>query len=213
MRLQPASEFIGTIYGMLTIIEDLGKSQKGRSVLCLCECGNKYECRLYTLKRGDTVSCGCYRKMKTTIHGLHGHPIYKHWQAMKVRCYNVNTKAYPDWGGRGIRVCDEWLNDFKAFYDWSILNGWKKGLSLDRYPNNDGNYEPNNCRWATRKQQAGNTRGNRWIEYKGERMIAKHWADRIGIPVSHLLIRIKNGWPLEKAMTNTLYNSKGVAIS
>lgn len=213
MRLEPASQFLGKVYGMLTIIEDLGKSPKGRSVLCICECGNKYQCRLYTLKRGDTISCGCYRRMKTTIHGLKGHPTYRHWQAMKVRCYNVGAKSYPRYGGRGIRVCDEWLNDFKAFYEWSIANGWEKGLSLDRFPNNDGNYEPSNCRWATTKQQAANTSSNKWIEYNGERMIATDWANKIGIPVSHLLIRIKKGWPLEKAMTNSLYNSKGRIIS
>lgn len=209
MIREPAENFIGKIFGLLTVIKDMGFSPKGRSVMCLCECGKEYQCRLYTLKRGDSVSCGCYKKMKVTVHGLKEHPTYRHWCAMKVRCYNKKQKAYDRYGGRGIIVCDEWLNDFKVFYDWAISSGWRKGLSLDRFPNNDGNYEPSNCRWATAKQQNRNTRGNHWIEYNGERKIAKDWADEVGITIHHLLKRIKDGWPLEKVMTSFIYDSKG----
>jgi hypothetical protein len=90
-------------------------------------------------------------------HGLHDHPLYARWKGMKVRCYNKNAIQYCDWGGRGIIICDEWKNNFKTFYDWAITSGYKKELHLDRI-NNDGNYEPTNCRFVTQAQNNKNKR-------------------------------------------------------
>lgn len=99
-------------------------------------------------------------------HGLHGTRIYRIYTNMKTRCYNPNYIRYKDWGGRGIKVCNEWLTDFKAFYDWAILNGYNDKLTLDRIDAN-GNYEPSNCRWVDYHTQAVNKRTTRVYEYNG----------------------------------------------
>ena len=115
--------------------------------LCRCECKIEKIVRGAELKNGSSTQCkGCACKNKFLKHGLREHPLYKVWAGMKTRCYNPNRIQYKNWGGRGIAVCDEWKDNPKAFYDWSIANGWKKGLEIDRI-NNEGNYEPNNCRF------------------------------------------------------------------
>lgn len=114
-----------------------------------------------TILRGLTVSCGCYNKEALSInkktHGLRKHPIYNVWTGMKQRCFNGETEAYKNYGGRGITVCDEWVNSFQTFYDWAITNGWEKGLEIDR-EDNDGNYEPNNCHFIMPQENVWNRR-------------------------------------------------------
>lgn len=112
---------------------------------------------------------------------------------MKTRCYNEKCKSFKDYGLRGIIVCDEWLNDTLAFYNWAINNGYKKGLQIDRI-DNDGNYEPTNCRWVTKKEQARNRRTNRWLEYNGERMLISDWAIKLGVNFTSLwgILKRKN---------------------
>ena len=109
----------------------------------------------------STLSCGCYNKelvKKVNVkHNMSYSKLYKVWQGMKTRCYNPNFIYYCNYGSRGITICNEWLNDFKSFYDWAIDNGYKEGLTIDRI-NNDGNYEPSNCRWITRAEQNRNQR-------------------------------------------------------
>ena len=124
--------------------------------LCKCECGNTtivYKCNL---ARGHTKSCGCNRsingKKLLTKHGLSGTRPHRIWVEMKHRCYLKSDTNYKKYGARGVKVCDEWRNDFKAFYDWSMGNGYSDELTLDRI-DGTGNYEPNNCRWATYKEQ------------------------------------------------------------
>ena len=140
-----------------------------------------------------------------TTHGMashkHGrHPLYKVWATMKSRCSNKMHTSYKIYGDRGIKVCDEWKDDFMFFYTWALLNGYKKGLTIDRI-NNDGNYEPDNCRWATRKEQNRNTRRNILITYKGKTKILKDWAICLNIPYGRLLYRMTHGWSVEKAFT------------
>ena len=128
---------------------------------CVCECGNEIIVKSQHLINGNTKSCGCLRKINhTKKHNLRNTEHYSEWKGMKNRCANPNNTAFKNYGGRGITVCDEWKNDFEAFYNYvSKLPHFNEiGYTLDRI-NNDGNYEPNNVRWATRKQQRANQRG------------------------------------------------------
>lgn len=166
---------IGQRFGRLVVvgIADDHITNSGKHVKrwrCICDCGNETIVRHGELVNGHTTSCGCYHKEIigniNRTHGLsHKSHLYSVWKGMKDRCYREKCKSYKNYGGRGISVCDEWRNDYKAFHDWAIANGYeekmtsggKNILSIDRI-NNDGNYEPSNCRWTTAKVQANNKR-------------------------------------------------------
>lgn len=125
---------------------------------------------------------------------------------MVARCHRKNTKAYPDYGGRGITVCDEWKRDFQAFYDWAMANGYNDTLSIDRKDNDKG-YSPDNCRWATTEIQANNKRSNISVEYNGESHTLAEWSKILGIKDATLRKRLNDGWGIEEAFTVSL---KGV---
>lgn len=122
------------------------------------------------------------------------------WQGMISRCYNQNNPAYPEWGGRGITVCQRWRDSFLAFYD--DMGEPPPGLTLDRYPDNNGNYEPENCRWGTRKQQARNTRRNRKFTLNGVTKSAAEWAEDLGISASTIYSRHRLKMPVEKILSS-----------
>ena len=122
---------------------------------------------------------------------------------MKARCVDSNSHKYHAYGGRGITICEEWLNSFEAFYDWAMANGYRDDLSIDRI-DNDGNYCPENCRWATPKEQANNTRTNRLLEHNGEKRTVSEWADITGIAKKAIYRRLGRGWSVEKALTTPL---------
>ena len=150
------------------LIEDLGmmyptekSKQKTRFGIYKCSfCGTKFKAIINLVKRGNTKSCGCYNKRRVKesniTHGLGTTRLYVIWAGIKDRTLNPKYKHYNDYGGRGITICDEWL-DVQNFYNWAILNGYSEELSIDRI-DNDGNYEPSNCRWATRTIQSRNQR-------------------------------------------------------
>lgn len=123
--------------------------------------------------------------------------LYDTWLNMKSRCYKKNNKRYKDYGARGITICEDWKNDFVNFYTWAINNGCKKGLSLDRI-NNDGNYEPKNCKWSTNYEQANNTRRNNKITYNNETHTLTQWMKITGLRID---TRLGRGWSLERALT------------
>jgi hypothetical protein len=166
--------------------------------MSILDSGDRTELKFHksnrTNKNGDTR--GCY-----ITHGLSGTRIYNIWIDMKKRCYDTKNNRYNRYGGRGITVCDEWKENFIAFRNWAYENGYAEGLSLDRIDNN-GNYEPSNCRWATMKEQANNQNHTLKIKYKGEIKTLTEWAEILGIKRHTLYHRIyKRGWTIERAFS------------
>lgn len=125
------------------------------------------------------------------------HPLYDAWRNIKRRCYYSNSKYFKNYGGRGIIVCDEWLHDFNVFLSWALSSGWEYGLTIDR-TDNDGNYEPNNCRWITRREQLLNRRNNHLVTYRGITKTITEWAEHLGIHKSTFAKRLKN-WSIDRA--------------
>jgi len=202
----------GQKFNRLTIIKldrtEINKTNtKGYKVkiefyLCKCDCGNICIVRKYNLLNNHTKSCGCYKQdlLKITHKKNKKYlpiekKLYLVLAGIKTRCLNKNDKHYKNYGNRGIIVCDEWKNDFKSFYDWSMANGYienegKNILTIDRIDNNKG-YSPDNCRWVNMKTQARNRRNNRLITYNGETHCVAEWAEINGIKDITLRKRIK----------------------
>lgn len=170
--------YVGLTVKMFTVIEDLGTlKDKGyrRMARCKCECGNEYIISVSNLFHGNTKSCGCLKKRGTRLdHGRSHTTEHRVWSKMIDRCRNKNTPEYKNYGGRGIKVCDRWL-DFKNFLSDMGMRPSNE-VSIDRIDNN-GDYEPGNCRWATRAQQSVNKRTNVFFEYGGMRMTKSQWCD------------------------------------
>lgn len=185
-------------------------SPKGKKVVmweCCCDCGKTITVASFKLKSGDTKSCGCFSRSMATTHGLHDTRLYKIWCNMKSRCYNTSVIEYNDYGGRGITVCDEWLHDFQAFYDWAMSNGYRDDLTIDRIDVN-GNYEPSNCRWVSMKVQSNNTRKNHVLTYNGEAHTVSEWAEILHINKHTLSNRILRGWTVERALTEVVHSKQ-----
>ena len=202
-----SKNLIGQKFSRLTVICDSGeKSQRCIAWLCECECGNRIKVRSTNLVNGHTSSCGCLQieraialgKSKLT-HGLANTSEYSSWAAMKDRCLNPNNPARNSYGGRGIIVCNRWLNSFENFYT-DMGPKPTSEHSIDRYPDNDGNYEPGNCRWATREEQANNRRTNHVVSYKGTELTIAELAKKHNINYNVLNGRIQIGWSIEDAI-------------
>ena len=196
-------DITGQKFGSLTAIKFCYKKNNRYFWLFKCACGNEKIINKANVISGLTQSCGCYfkkiiKKCNKT-HGLSNTRIFSIWLGIKNRCCNINEPAYKNYGGRGITICKEWENDFKTFYDWSMANGYQDNLTIDRI-NNNGNYEPSNCRWADKKIQANNQRNTVKITYKGQQKSLTEWAEQYNINKGTLRQRLKRGWEVEKAL-------------
>lgn len=172
----------GDVFHRLTIVKEVYKKNR-RHFLCKCECGEERVIRMDQLRNGNSKSCGCYNKEiskeKNTIHGMYNKRVYKIWSAMLGRCLNKNNQSYKNYGGRGIKVCVEWKK-FEKFYSWALKNNYNEKLTIERIDVN-GNYEPKNCKWATKTEQNRNTRKCKRIFYKGEILTQRQLAKKLGI--------------------------------
>lgn len=208
----------GRKFGKLNVIE-IDKLRTARKTywLCVCECGNTKSVRSDCLQNGNVSSCGCLKKETDRINLIknHGHKmsntrIYHVWQGMKNRCLNEKNNSYKNYGGRGIKVCDEWVNSFENFYEWSISNGYKNNLTIDRIDNNDG-YDPNNCRWVNNEIQANNRRSNVIVEHNGENVNFKKLSQLTGLSINLLSNRYKSG-DVGKRLVRNLFEDRNVRI-
>lgn len=202
----------GKKYGKLTIIKEMSPIGNKRRILCKCDCGNIKEYSMDRVIHGRTQSCGCLRNEMFLTHrnnnGTSVYPkeatdskLYKIWNSMKCRCYTVSSGAYFKYGAKGIRMCDEWKNDFMAFYNWALVNGYSDELTIDRIDYR-GNYEPSNCRWADIRTQANNKSNVRKYEYNGELHTMTEWSEIMNINYGALWERLNVlGWSIEKALT------------
>lgn len=196
------SKFIdltGKRFAKLTVIKYDGVTSNNQSMwICKCDCGNTSKVMYGNLKNGSTKSCGCLRKEKKVKNNQEEYyRIFNIFYGIKGRCYNPNNPAYKNYGGRGIRICDEWLqkngNGLRNFYKWAINNGYNKNLTIDRIDVN-GNYEPSNCRWATPKEQSNNKRNNHIINYKGKKYTLSQLSNYLNIKITTLKWRLEHGW-------------------
>lgn len=209
---QKCINLIGQKFNRLLVIERAENSKDGSSRWkCKCDCGNTIIVSRTHLIHNHTKSCGClnHDTLKRMTHNKSDTRLYSIYYKMKSRCYNTKQKGYKNYGGRGIKVCKEWLdkeNGFMNFYNWAMNNGYKDNLTIDRIDVN-GNYEPNNCRWATIKEQANNKRNNRYLTYNGEKHTIQEWTKIIGISRATIENRIELGLSIEKILDKTIHHN------
>jgi hypothetical protein len=216
MKEHKVEKLIGNKYNHLLVIELMAERAKNgaRVWLCKCDCGKMTFCTTDQLKLNHKKSCGCLQKEITKITNKlrskypndTGTRLYRIWKTMIARTIYPSQKGYKNYGGRGIRVCDEWLYDFNLFKNWAIENGYSQELSIDRI-NNDGNYEPNNCKWSSRKEQNNNQRTNVKLTYKGKTYNISQWSEIIGVKYNTLHKRYQRKYPIEKILKE--YNEYG----
>jgi hypothetical protein len=201
------NQFINVKFGKLIVIEYIGCINNMSSVKAICECGVVRNYSLKLLKSGGTKSCGCGKFKK---HGLWLHKLYKIWIAIKDRCYNQNNSAYRNYGAIGVKMCEEWKNDFKPFYDWCIENGWVRGLEIDKDIKAKELgvapllYSPEMCSIVTHTINNRNRRDNYFIEFNGFSKCLKEWSDILGISYSTICARKRAGWGNKEILTTPI---------
>jgi len=190
----------GDKYERLTIIREV-EATSGRRFECQCACGSVVIAMLNNMRRKLTTSCGCFRSEVHTTHGDWGSSEYTTWDAMLARCRNPEYESYSHYGGRGIKVCDRWLTYENFLSDMGRKPS--KQHSIDRI-DNDGDYCPGNCRWATQSEQNRNTSRNLMLTFNGLTMCAADWGDSLGIPGGEISRRIRRGWTVQRALETPL---------
>jgi hypothetical protein len=198
---------IGQKSGRLTVLARAGSDRHQNALIrCVCDCGKTSTLRASAFRTGKTQSCGCLRlersiaatKKSNTRHGMKRTPEYRTWGHMRGRCLNPSDRDWPDYGGRGIVICERWLNSFEAFSQDMGLRPTPTH-SIDRIDVN-GNYEPGNCRWATPTQQSRNRRFGQLVTIGGSAKRVSEWAAETGIPASKIYRRLSDGWSAERAL-------------
>lgn len=199
------SHLIGTKVSRLTVLEDLGTVDKLRKIRCICECGVEKIFNYQNVISGKSKSCGCLIYEATKKHGLSNHQLYSVWEGMIQRCCNENAPKYENYGGRGVKICDEWRDDFKVFYEWAINNGYKQGLTLDKDILAEGKlgmlYSPEYCCFVTQKENTQKRTNSHLIEIDGEKKCISQWADFFNIKYHIFSGRWKKGWDLHKIIS------------
>lgn len=200
-------ELSGKRFGRLTV---LGYSHNYNGFTywnCLCDCGNETVVRGVRLTHGKTKSCGCLLSAITAAQNREradGHyrdeRLYRIYYGIKTRCYNSKEAGYERYGGRGISMCDEWKDDFLKFQEWALSAGYRPDLTIDRV-DNDGDYSPENCRWANVKQQSNNRRSNVMLNYGGTQRTVAEWSEIVGIGKNTIYQRLRDGWSAEDALS------------
>ena len=216
-------DLAGERFGRLVVQTMVPKAAKGERLKwnCLCDCGQAFVTSAHALQQGNTQSCGCLRVDRSTQqlrelglvgkadvlaaahkgatrHGMHLTKTYRAWNAMKNRCFNPKTQGYEHYGARGITVCDKWMS-FEGFLE--DMGEAPVGMTLDRYPDVNGNYELGNCRWASNEEQQNNKRNSRLIEYRGEVKTVAQWERELGYKRGFILKRLDRGWSIEDAFS------------
>jgi hypothetical protein len=198
---------IGQKFNRLTVSSFNGIKNNRKYYNCLCDCGKLTVVRNDCIVSGQIKSCGCLMIENTraanVTHGFcsgNGKMIrlYRTWRGMITRVTNKNVKEYKNYGERGIAICEEWMS-FKSFYNWAYSNGYSDNLTIERINNNDG-YNPSNCRWITREDQAYNKRTTRFVEYKGDKLPLSLMAKKYNLSTDRLFRRLKRGWDIEKSL-------------
>jgi hypothetical protein len=206
-------DYVGKKFARLAVISEAATRKEMRYVRCRCDCGKEIEAALSFLRRGLVKSCGCFRADNTrAMFKTHGAATnkspskeYRTWTEIKTRCLNPRSASYKRYGGRGISVCQRWIDSFEAFL--SDMGAAPPGTSIDRIDNNK-NYEPGNCRWADVFTQAGNKRTTIKVPYKGGKIGLAEWCRINNQPYGRIAIRLRLGMPMKKALTKGILWSK-----
>lgn len=191
-------DLTGKRFGRLTVVEYLYGKNRQSYWRCICDCGKEKITRASSLKAGLTRSCGCFHSDRSKVvcsnnfktHQGSKTRLFKIWVGMKKRCFDVKEPAYVNYGGRGITICDDWKNDFVSFRDWALNSGYEQNLTIDRIDNN-GDYEPSNCKWSSAKEQANNRRSNILFAYKGKVQNLKTWCEELSLNYKSVWSRIR----------------------
>lgn len=195
-----AKDLTNNQFGRLKVIERVENDNQGKAMwLCQCECGNYTKVRGYDLRKNHIKSCGCWQR-KT--HGFNKTRLHITWGLMKDRCNNKNNMNFHNYGGRGIKVCREWNEKFICFYDWAMNSGYKDNLTIDRI-DNDGNYEPTNCRWVTMKEQGNNKRNNVIVDTELGNKNLKQLSEITGIKYPTIVARYNKGFNSQELISKT----------
>lgn len=201
---------IGKRFHKLTVIEEIHGNGKGVQWKCLCDCGITKIFPRRAILKGTTKSCSCHKigllkgNKYGFIHGGTGTGAFKSWTSMHCRCLKPNDPGYHRYGGRGIQICERWLNNFENFF--ADMGERPKGTTLDR-KDNDGDYSPDNCRWADKFTQDNNKSTNIPIIYKGKKQTMAQWARELGLPINALKGRKKMGWPIKDIFERPIKNN------
>ena len=203
-------DLVGQRFGRLIVIRFDGRDKWRKSYwLCRCDCGKEKIIGGNNLRSGNTKSCGCLAKNNALKHGHtikgKGTRTYESWHSMIQRCTNPKDKRYKDYGGRGITVCERWLNSFPNFLE--DMGDRPKGHQIDRM-NNDKGYHKSNCLWVTPKQNSRNRRSNHLETHNGKTQCITAWSEEVGIPEYVIRQRLKHGWSIERALTTPVKKYK-----